>query len=218
MPSVEPRLTVVIPTHEGSGRIGPLLHALAGQTIPPERMDVLVVENGSSAEEADRIRKSAGFAALRARYSVSVLQLRQPGLTNARIEGARASTGDVVFFLDDDAVPSSACCEEALRTFDLDRVGVAFGRVYPEYSSEPPYSIRKREGILAINHRLGDSTIVWEAPDEFAPTLGVALAVRRKAFLDDYPWRTPERLLPDRVGTSLVSGGDLEIGQFLAHA
>lgn len=212
------RLTVVVPTHNGAARIGSVLRGLAAQTVDPGGMDVLVVDNGSGREQADAIRGSDAFARLAARFRATVMQLPTPGLTNARIEGVRAAASAVVLFVDDDAVPDAGCCAAVLQTFDEERVGVAFGRVYPAYSFEPPYSIRKREGILAVNHRLGDEPIVWKHGNEFAPTIGAALAVRRQAFLDAYPWQEPQRLLPDRVGTSLVSGGDLEIGQFLAHA
>lgn len=218
MTAGQSRLTVVIPTHNGAARIGDVLRGLAGQTIQPGRMDVLVVDNGSATGEARAIRESDAFAAVSARYRASVLQVAEPGLTNARIEGVRATTATVVLFVDDDAVPAAGCCDAALQTFDAAQVGVAFGRVYPAYSIEPHYSIRKREGILAVNHRLGDEPIVWKASEAFAPTIGAALAVRRQAFLDAYPWQAPHRLLPDRVGTRLVSGGDLEIGQFLARA
>jgi len=212
------RLTVVIPTHNGSARIGNLLRVLAAQTIEPTRMDVLVVDNGSGPDQARAIRASEAFVALSARYRATILQVATPGLTNARIAGVGATTAAVVLFVDDDVLPDAGCCDAALRTFDAAHVGVAFGRVYPAYSREPHYSIRKREGILAVNHRLGDDQIVWKAGDAFAPTIGAALAVRRQAFLDAYPWQEPHRLLPDRVGTRLVSGGDLEIGQFLARA
>lgn len=212
------RLTVVVPTHNGAARIDAVLLGLAAQTLDPGRMDILVVDNGSSREQADAIRRSDAFAGLSARLRASVIQLPMPGLTNARIEGVRAATSAVVLFVDDDAVPDAGCCAAVLETFDEEQVGVAFGRVYPAYSFEPPYSIRKREGILAVNHRLGDAPLIWKDGHEFAPTIGAALAVRRQAFLDAYPWQEPQRLLPDRVGTRLVSGGDLEIGQFLAQA
>ena len=210
-------LTVVVPTHNGAARIGSLLQSLSAQTISPSAMDVLIVDNGSGPDQAERIRSGDTFQAVRQRYGASVMALAEPGLTNARIAGARASRGSVVLFLDDDVLPTPGCCDAALRTFDAEDVGVAFGRVYPAYTREPPYSIRKREGILAVNHRLGDSQIVWTDRHEFVPTIGAALAVRRTAFLDAYPWQHPHLLLPDRVGTRLVSGGDLEIGRFLGE-
>ena len=211
-------LSVVVPTHNGSGRIAPLLRALAEQSLDPQESEVLVVDNGSSAGSAERIEASPEFKTLARVTRARVIALDHAGLTNARIAGVRACGGDVVLFLDDDAEPDRSCCSEALQAFAEPRVGVAFGRVYPKYPREPGYCIRKREGVLAINHRLGDTPILWKGPNEFAPTLGVALAVRTSAFLDSYPWREPARLLGDRVGDRMASGGDMEIGQFLGRA
>ena len=218
MPDTSRGVLVAVPTHNGAARIPPLLRDLAGQTLDPSLMDVLVVDNGSVAGNAAAIEHSEAMRELASRYHAEVLSIEPPGLTNARIEAVRASRREIVLFLDDDTRPDRECCARALRSFDEPRVGVVFGRVYPEYATEPGHSIRKREGILAVNHRLGDADLTWKSPAEFAPTLGAALAVRTRAFLEAYPWREPHRLLPDRVGTRLVSGGDLEIGQFLARA
>jgi glycosyltransferase involved in cell wall biosynthesis len=217
MQAVAPRLSVVIPTHNGASRIDALLRALSEQTLTPDAMEVLIIDNASSDTQRTALRESTALAGLGQRLRTSVFHLAEPGLTAARVHGVQESRGEVVFFLDDDAIPSSGCCEAALDSFDAEEVGVAFGRVSPAYSRPPHASIRKREGILAINEALGDQRIVWKS-QEFVPTLGVALAVRRAAFLGAYPWQTPHRLLSDRVGSRLISGGDLEIGHFLGQA
>ncbi|HSL22905.1 MAG TPA: glycosyltransferase [Vicinamibacterales bacterium] len=211
-------LSVVIPTHNGSHRITPLLRALASQSFEAARMDVVIVDNGSTDGSAERVAADPAFRLLSATRAARIVALDRPGLTHARVEGVRASSGDIVLFLDDDTEPERECCAEALAPFEDARVGVVFGRVFPKYTTPPHPSIRKREGILAINHGLGSTPIVWKEPRDFAPTLGVGLAVRRTAFVDAYPWREPHRVLPDRVGTRMISGGDLEIGQFLARA
>jgi glycosyltransferase involved in cell wall biosynthesis len=212
-------LTVVVPTHNGAGRILPLLRALARQTIQSDLLEVLIIDNGSVDASAQKIGRTQEFKAIAKRYnSTRIVSIAEPGLTNARIAGVLEADGDVVLFLDDDAEPNIDCCEETLKAFLEPRVGVVFGRIYPKYAHEPHYSIRKREGILAINHRLGSESLVWRTAAELAPTIGVALAVRKSAFIQDYPWRSPERVLPDRVGTQTLSGGDIEIGQYLAES
>jgi glycosyltransferase involved in cell wall biosynthesis len=213
-----PELTVVVPTYEGANRISALLRALARQSLDRERFEVVVVDNGSRDGSGERIEASPPFVDLRRGGAARVLSLGAPGLTNARIQGVLASRAPLVLFLDDDAEPDAGCCKAAIETFAESRVGVVFGRVYPKYETAPPYAVRKREGVLAINHRLGDALVVWKVPGEFAPTVGVALAVRRSAFLESYPWREPRRLLADRVGRRPLSGGDIEIGQFLGRA
>jgi glycosyltransferase involved in cell wall biosynthesis len=213
-----PALTVVVPTFQGSHRVTPLLRALARQSLDRRQYEVVIVDNGSRDDSARRIERSLEFAAVAAGGAARVMTLDTPGLTNARIQGVLAARAPIVLFLDDDGEPEGRCCETVVESFEEPRVGVVFGRVYPKYVAPPSHAIRKREGLLAINHQLGDAPLIWKAAGEFAPTLGVALAVRRTAFLESYPWREPHRLLADRVGTRPVSGGDMEIGHFLGLA
>jgi hypothetical protein len=83
--------------------------------------------------------------------------------------------------------------------------------VYPVYEAPPSPAVQRREHLLAINYPLGDAPIRWPASCIICPTLGAGLWVRKSIF-EDLHTRFGAGLLPDRVGTQLVSGGDIEIG------
>jgi hypothetical protein len=125
---------------------------------------------------------------------------------------------DYVCFLDDDNCPDRHFVAEALRAFEETRAGLLTSRVFPSYEVPPPPSVARREHLLAINHKLGSTMHDWGARADLAPTLGAGMWVRRADFLSAIPCDEPWRLLCDRVGEELTSGGDIEIGVLMGRA
>jgi hypothetical protein len=95
---------------------------------------------------------------------------------------------------------------------------LAISSVRPRWEIDPPPSIERRRHLLAINDWMGDEPKEYGASSTPAPTLGAGLWIRRSAFLKAVPWEHPERLLPDRVGRRLASGGDIELGILIGMA
>jgi len=97
-------------------------------------------------------------------------------------------------------------------------IGALSSRVQAAYEVSPAPGVLKRQDYLAVNVRLGESTINFGAGPTIAPIIGAGMWLRRDAFLENIPWRQPETLLADRTGTSLTSGGDSEFGFLLGRA
>lgn len=93
MSTLQPLVTVVIPTHNRAELVPHTIAAALAQTYQP--LEVIVVDDGSTDATAERI--GAGFGA-------RVTLLRQPnsGVERARQHGLQASRGAFVTFLDDD--------------------------------------------------------------------------------------------------------------------
>lgn len=213
-------VTIVIPTYNGARRIGDPLQALLEQQVAPERFEVVVVDNNSKDGTAQAVEQSPAVAGLRARgVEVRVVHEPRQGLLFARLGGIQAARREVVCFLDDDNAPEPNFIADGLALFEEDpAVGLVISRLYPRYEVPPPRSIERREHLLAINHRMGDEPVDFGAEATIAPTIGAGLWLRRAAFLEAVPWRTPERLMPDRLGTQLLSGGDIEFGFLMGKA
>src|SRR5438552_18835729 len=95
------RLSVVIPTYNGAGRLPVPLRALASQEGAAGPFEVVVVDNASTDGTAEAARGHA--AALAARGAeLRVVGEPRPGATFARLRGAREARGELVGFLDDD--------------------------------------------------------------------------------------------------------------------
>jgi glycosyltransferase involved in cell wall biosynthesis len=94
------RVTVVIPARNEAAYVGAALRSVAEQTVPLERLQVIVVVNGST----DRTAAIALEARSRyRRLDIRVLDDPEPGVSRAKNLGARMSNGDVIVFLDADS-------------------------------------------------------------------------------------------------------------------
>jgi GT2 family glycosyltransferase len=103
-------LSVVIPTFQRDEALAVCLACLAAQTLPRERFDVVVVDDGGSGGTAAVVEAFADR--LRAR---SVRQRENRGRAAARNTGIREAPGDVIVFLDSDVFPNSGFLEAHAR-------------------------------------------------------------------------------------------------------
>lgn len=213
-------VSIVIPAHNSAQRLDIPLEALVPQTAPNGSFEVIVVDNASTDNTAKVAINHQAVVALRERnIDCRVVHEDRKGLTYARIRGVCEARGSFVCFLDDDNAPESNYVAEAIAAFSDESIGMLVSRVHPHYeSASPTASMERREHLLAINQKMGDACVEWEATATMAPTLGAGMWVRRRAFLAAVPWQTPEVMLSDRKGSSLACGGDIELGFLLGKA
>jgi GT2 family glycosyltransferase len=100
---VPPRTSIVIPNLNGLQYLGPCLDALALQTDSDH--ETIVVDNGSADDSVNLVRE---------RYPrVGVVELgRNRGFAGAMNAGIAAAQGELIAFLNNDAVPEPAWLEE----------------------------------------------------------------------------------------------------------
>ncbi|WP_300156696.1 glycosyltransferase [Solidesulfovibrio sp.] len=88
-------VAVVVPAYNAAATLPETLAALARQTYDAGRVEVVVVDDGSS----------DGTAAVAARFGITVVRQENRGPAAARNAGVAASAGHVVVFTDADCVP-----------------------------------------------------------------------------------------------------------------
>jgi len=88
-------VAVVVPAYNAAVTLPDTLAALARQTYDAGRVDVVVVDDGSTDDTA----------AVAARFAASVVRQDNQGPAAARNAGVAASSGDVIVFTDADCVP-----------------------------------------------------------------------------------------------------------------
>ncbi|MGH9335367.1 MAG: glycosyltransferase, partial [Vicinamibacteria bacterium] len=98
----DPRVSVVIPTHNRRQLLARNLDALSSQSYPHERLEVLVIADGCSDGTVEML------SSYRAPYTLRAIEQANQGPAAARNRGADQSTGRFLIFLDDDleACPS----------------------------------------------------------------------------------------------------------------
>lgn len=107
------RFAVIVPTLGRDATLHPLLDALAGQTLPRDRWEWIVVFDGAT--------PSAGLASRLATAGARVIvRPTRGGPGAARNEGARAATADLLAFTEDDCVPAPDWLAAAAARFDRD--------------------------------------------------------------------------------------------------
>lgn len=216
-----PPATIVIPTHNGAARAVGVLRGLAAGTLPEMRggFEVIVVDNASTEDVEGTVSRDPAWRALSdAGVGCRVVREPVPGLTSARLRGIAEAASDIICFLDDDTIPCDGYVASGVAAFADPGVGMLTSRVFPRYEVEPSAAIAKREHMLAINHRLGDQVLDWGATATVAPTIGAGMWIRRQALARVLDGRETPGWLPDRTGTALSSGGDIELGVMVGAA
>ena len=138
--------------------------------------DVLVVDNGSG---DDSIREIARRRNARYVYEPIV------GLSRARNCGARESTGEIIVYLDDDAVPQPGWLGALAREFADPRVMVVTGRVVPLEDASLMAGGESLLGTCSKSARLvldRDNPYWFEWVNFGQVGIGANMAIRHSAF------------------------------------
>jgi glycosyltransferase involved in cell wall biosynthesis len=88
-----PRISVVVCTYNGAHTLRETMEGIKALDYPD--YEVIVVNDGSTDHTAEIARE----------YNVTLISTANNGLSNARNVGWRASTGEIVAYIDDDAYP-----------------------------------------------------------------------------------------------------------------
>lgn len=130
-----PALSVVICTYNRSRLLADALESLTRQTVDPEALEVVVVDNNSTDDTPEVVARSEG----RFRHFQYLREERQ-GLSHARNRGWQDCRGDYVAFLDDDACAEPDWCRRILTAFESVNPAPASvgGVILPRYETAPP--------------------------------------------------------------------------------
>jgi glycosyltransferase involved in cell wall biosynthesis len=198
------KLSAIIPTHDRPDQLRRCLETLCAQEVDPDQLELVVVDDGSTADVAQVVSE------LGERASISVRCERQElsGLNAARNRGAEAAEGSLLAFLDDDTLVCAGWAQALLRAFaDPECAGVG-GRVDLDLPGQAPPWLAGRTQYLAEYDLGPEPRWLRGDPSRGGDPLpvGANCGVRRSDF---------ERLGGfrrglDRIGTSLVSNGDTD--------
>lgn len=184
--TVSGRVSVVVLTASGAAHLPACLESLAQQSWPGDRLEIVVVDNGSGDDPTAEVARCAPGATV-------VRTGRNLGFSAGNNAGARVATGDYLLFLNDDTrvAPSAV---GALVDVAERRRAAAVGALMLDWSGD---RIDFAGGLVnfegrgfALHH--GEATqavTVEEAPAFFA--CGGAVLVRRDVFEAAGGWDEP---------------------------
>lgn len=129
----DPFLSVIIPTRNRAGLLAKALDSLTRQTLPAERFEVLVVDNGSS----DNTRQTVEEARTRLK-DLQYHFAATAGLHAARHAGMEKARGGILVFIDDDVEALPTFLQGVAESFADPDVELAGGKCLPEFEVPPP--------------------------------------------------------------------------------
>ncbi|WP_255149708.1 glucosyl-dolichyl phosphate glucuronosyltransferase [Halorarius halobius] len=164
-----------------------------------DEVELVLVSDGSPAV-ADRMRRDYGDdpAALVHELDENL------GLLGARNAGAEAATGDVVAFLDDDAVPADDWVKRLVDAYETHDVPAVGGKMTPRWvAGKPGFLPAEFYWLVGVTHRG-----FRETPGEVRNTNGSNLSFRREVFLELGGF---EGDIGGRKGDANLQGGETEL-------
>ncbi|MFB6110785.1 MAG: glucosyl-dolichyl phosphate glucuronosyltransferase [Halodesulfurarchaeum sp.] len=133
------------------------------------------------------------------------------GLLESRNTGAELATGEVVAFIDDDAVAGERWIEELVESYEEQGAIAAGGKMVPEWvAGEPAFLPAEFYWLVGVTHR-GFA----DGPGYVRNTFGSNISFRRDVFLDLGGFDTD---IGGRQGDANLQGGETELCARMAAA
>jgi hyaluronan synthase len=121
---LEPHAAVVVPAFNEEEAIYASIEALLALDYPPEKLDVVVVNDGSTDGTAKEIERAKAESDGRVR---AIHFEHNQGKRAAMARGIRATTAEIIAFVDSDSVLEPAALRTLVQRFADARVGAACG-------------------------------------------------------------------------------------------
>lgn len=194
------KASVVICTYNRVDHLLLAIDSLTRQSMSSDDFEIIVVDNASSDSTPQAVEKLL-FTVPNVRY----VREEALGLSHARNRGIRESRGEVVVFLDDDAVAEPDCIAAHLRAFAREPSPVATaGRIHLAWPDERPSWVPVSQESSYSGLDLGDSPQVLTFPQY---PYGANMAVNKKILSDLGGFSVKL----GRSGTNLISGEEKDL-------
>ena len=169
--------SVVVCTHNRASLL-PTLVALLRVQVFVGGFEIVIVDSGST----DNTPEVMAELVTTIEPQVRALRMDRPGLSAARNRGLQAAAGEVVAFLDDDAVPHPGWLAALVAAFVEPEVGAAGGRIFLRFPGPVPLWLTDPLCGYLGAYDLGPTgrRVVYTPPREQYPR-GGNMVVRRAA-------------------------------------
>jgi glycosyltransferase involved in cell wall biosynthesis len=142
-----PRVNVVIPARNEEGYIAAALASVAAQAYPMERLDCVVVDNGSTDQTAAAIQR---FCEAGAGLSLTTVYEPVVGVAVAKNRGAELARGDILVFLDADSTMAPDLISTVARAY---LAGARVGSI-PVFADSDDWLDQAYFGLMEFGKRL----------------------------------------------------------------
>ncbi|GFD68755.1 glycosyltransferase family 2 protein [Alteromonas sp. KUL106] len=114
-------ISVIVPVWNDSYRVLKCIDALKSQTLPKEKFEIIVVDNGSQDNTFEVLQQLEG---------ITVLQECTPGSYAARNKAISVANGAILAFTDSDCLPEKTWLENLVSCINSDEnIGIVAGEI-----------------------------------------------------------------------------------------
>lgn len=199
-----------MPTRDRAPVLRKALASLREQTLPPDRFEVLVVDNGSTDDTRMEIESASEQSA-----NIRYLFDSRPGLHVGRHRGLKEAAGDVLVFADDDIRPTPNWLAAIAENFADPTIAMVGGNNYPDFLAPTPAWLERLWRQPSLGGQAISMLSVLSLPAgrrDISPLLvwGCNFSIRRQVLLEAggfHPDAMPPELIRFRGdGETHVSG------------
>jgi len=138
------KFSIIIPTRNRCNILHQTIASVRSQSFPANAYEIIVVDNASTDGThtlVERLNKDGGL-------SIHYMYEHRLGLHWARHAGAHAAKGEILAYIDDDAIAEPNWLEEIYRAYTELNADAAGGKILIQWDFQPPEWILEYEGIL----------------------------------------------------------------------
>ena len=142
-------VSVIIPTYNRGKILGTTIESCINQSYPKDKLEIIIADNNSSDNTKEVVKDWESRSEVKIRY----LFEKEQGAHVARNSAAKISTGEILYFTDDDMIADRDAVSNIVKVFDMNyNVAVAGGKVLPKWEFEPPDWLLKyfKNGSLSL--------------------------------------------------------------------
>lgn len=191
-------LSVIIPTRNRAAFLHEALQSLRSQTLPADRFEVLVIDNGST-DTTKQIVESHQRSAGNFHYFYEP----ELGLHAGRHRGLKEASGHILVYADDDIRATSSWLAAIDGCFADSRVAMVGGNNYPNFIGTPPGWLMRLWGQRSLGGHAIPSLSILSLPEGRYPldpflVWGCNFSIRRQVILDAggfHPDAMPQNLI-----------------------
>lgn len=201
-------ISAIICTHNREGYLGKAIDSLLAQD--QDAFEIIVVDNAS------RDRTRAVVESRLPHPRLHYIYEAQLGLSVARNTGAQAAQGEILAYLDDDAIASPGWLRQLHQAYQAnEQLAIAGGKVtliWPEQVSTPPNWLSQDLSGALGTYDLGDQPVAITQPGLTPRGLNYSI---RRTFLEQIGGFD---LKLGRIGQNLLSNEELHMTQLALAA
>lgn len=195
-------LSAIICTYNRAIFLPQVLESLKNQNYNKEKFEIIVVNNNST-DNTEEI--CLNFKEKNKELNFNYFVETNQGLSYARNRAIKESNGEILIFIDDDAIASEKYLEEIFNFFNkYNEISAGGGKILPKFETKKPkWMSYFMEPLMSVIN-LGDK--IKEFPKNKYP-IGANMFFKREVFTQAGDFNTNL----GRVGKNLIGGEEKDI-------